>query len=271
MDRLDFADRPEVRDVQLLHLRRHDQHHRRAATSATRPSSGSSMRAARCSTSTTSTAARTAGASTRRPTPPTTMRRPAWTSARSWCRRSRPRSTRRRSGRASPTRSRSRTAPVAHSRVPASSCSTATSATTTSRGCGASGGCTTRCSLTSCRCRIATLCRRPSTRPRWSARTINGQKITKQKLDAWIRPQLPPQGVTKVVNAATRDTADQDASVWDWTVDSAEWPLPRRTRSQLHGPVRPAQGQAMAELCPGRPRSPGRPRQSTSRRRACTS
>ena len=51
--------------------------------------------------------------------------------------------------------------------------------------------------------------------------TINGQTITAQNLDAWIRPQLPPQGVTRATNPATRDTADQDASVWDWAVDSS--------------------------------------------------
>ena len=52
-------------------------------------------------------------------------------------------------------------------------------------------------------------------------RTIAGQAITAQTLDAWIRPQLPPPGVTRAVNPATGDTADQDASVWDWTVDGS--------------------------------------------------
>ncbi|MBI5944062.1 MAG: IPT/TIG domain-containing protein [Chloroflexi bacterium] len=51
-------------------------------------------------------------------------------------------------------------------------------------------------------------------------KTINGQTITTENLDAWIRPQLPPQGVTHDINVVTGDTADQDASVWDWTVDS---------------------------------------------------
>ncbi len=50
-------------------------------------------------------------------------------------------------------------------------------------------------------------------------RTINGQTINAQNLDAWIRPQLPTQGVTKDINVLTGDTADHDASVWDWTVD----------------------------------------------------
>jgi len=45
------------------------------------------------------------------------------------------------------------------------------------------------------------------------------QAITAQNLDAWIRPQLPTQGVTHDINVNTKDTADQDASVWDWTVD----------------------------------------------------
>src|SRR4051812_11173134 len=44
-------------------------------------------------------------------------------------------------------------------------------------------------------------------------RTINGTTITQQNLDQWIRPQLPPQGVS---------SSDQDATVWDWTVDKAD-------------------------------------------------
>ena len=52
-------------------------------------------------------------------------------------------------------------------------------------------------------------------------KTIAGQTISDKNLDAWIRPQLPPQGVTHDINLATRDTADQDASVWDWAVDNA--------------------------------------------------
>lgn len=50
-------------------------------------------------------------------------------------------------------------------------------------------------------------------------KTINGQTITAENLDAWIRPQLPTQGVTKDINVLTGDTADNDASVWDWAVD----------------------------------------------------
>jgi FtsP/CotA-like multicopper oxidase with cupredoxin domain len=40
-------------------------------------------------------------------------------------------------------------------------------------------------------------------------RTFNGQTITEQNLDQWIRPQLPAQGVSN---------SDQDAQVLDWTV-----------------------------------------------------
>jgi hypothetical protein len=49
--------------------------------------------------------------------------------------------------------------------------------------------------------------------------TFGGQLIAAENLDAWIRPQLPTQGITHDINVATKDTADQDASVWDWTVD----------------------------------------------------
>ncbi len=52
-------------------------------------------------------------------------------------------------------------------------------------------------------------------------KSFYGQNITAANLDAWIRPQLPVQGVTKAINVATKDTADQDASVWDWTVDNS--------------------------------------------------
>ncbi len=40
-------------------------------------------------------------------------------------------------------------------------------------------------------------------------RTYNGVKITKDNLDSWIRPQLPPSGVPK---------SAQDATVWNWKV-----------------------------------------------------
>ncbi|HUR84868.1 MAG TPA: multicopper oxidase domain-containing protein [Solirubrobacteraceae bacterium] len=43
-------------------------------------------------------------------------------------------------------------------------------------------------------------------------KTINGTAITAANLDDWIRPQLPPQGVRQ---------NDQDASVWDWKVDTS--------------------------------------------------
>jgi manganese oxidase len=53
-------------------------------------------------------------------------------------------------------------------------------------------------------------------------KTIAGQTITTQNLDAWIRPQLPVQGVTKAdpISPNPKDTADEDASVWDWSVDN---------------------------------------------------
>jgi hypothetical protein len=54
-------------------------------------------------------------------------------------------------------------------------------------------------------------------------KTIGGQTITTSNLDAWIRPQLPVQGVTQAITASPNraDTADPDASVWDWTVDNS--------------------------------------------------
>ncbi|MFL5680203.1 MAG: hypothetical protein ACJ77B_06345, partial [Chloroflexota bacterium] len=85
---------------------------------------------------------------------------------------------------------------------------------------------------------------------------INNQKITSSNLDGWIRPQLPAQGVTKAINAATGDGADEDASVWDWTVDS-------KTRTYLGEPDRaftvkegPLAGQPypdFANVVPGHP------------------
>ncbi len=41
----------------------------------------------------------------------------------------------------------------------------------------------------------------------------NGTVITKDNLAAWITPQIPPQGLA---------IGDQDASVWDWTVDNSD-------------------------------------------------
>ncbi len=41
----------------------------------------------------------------------------------------------------------------------------------------------------------------------------NGTVITKDNLAAWITPQIPAQGVA---------IGDQDASVWDWTVDNSD-------------------------------------------------
>ncbi|MEY2400611.1 MAG: hypothetical protein QOJ08_722 [Ilumatobacteraceae bacterium] len=43
----------------------------------------------------------------------------------------------------------------------------------------------------------------------------NGTVITKENLANWIEPQIPPQGVA---------IGDQDASVWDWTVDTTTDP-----------------------------------------------
>ena len=41
----------------------------------------------------------------------------------------------------------------------------------------------------------------------------DGTTITAANLDAWIRPQLPTQGVPQ---------SDKDASVWDWKVDNSD-------------------------------------------------
>jgi hypothetical protein len=41
----------------------------------------------------------------------------------------------------------------------------------------------------------------------------NGVTITKDNLDDWIRPQLPPPGVVSGI---------EDATVWDWTVDNSD-------------------------------------------------
>src|SRR5471032_265969 len=43
-------------------------------------------------------------------------------------------------------------------------------------------------------------------------KTFNGMTITTANLDSWIRQQLPPQGV---------QSNNQDASVWDWTIDKS--------------------------------------------------
>ena len=45
----------------------------------------------------------------------------------------------------------------------------------------------------------------------------NGTVITAENLANWITPQIPPQGVA---------IGDQDASVWDWTVDNTDLPAP---------------------------------------------
>ncbi len=41
----------------------------------------------------------------------------------------------------------------------------------------------------------------------------DGTRLTKDNLDEWIRPQLPPQG---------EPSGEQDASVWNWTIDSSD-------------------------------------------------
>ncbi len=87
-------------------------------------------------------------------------------------------------------------------------------------------------------------------------RTINGQTITAENLDAWIRPQLPPQGVTKDINVATRDTADQDASVWDWTVDPSSGLYlgePDRNYTVADGPLVNQPWPNYANVVPGHP------------------
>ena len=43
-------------------------------------------------------------------------------------------------------------------------------------------------------------------------KTYGGTTITAANLDAWLRAQLPPKGVPK---------SDQDASVWNWTVNTS--------------------------------------------------
>jgi hypothetical protein len=43
-------------------------------------------------------------------------------------------------------------------------------------------------------------------------KTFNGTTITPANLDSWIRQQIPPQGVRR---------SDQDASVWNWTIDKS--------------------------------------------------
>ncbi len=41
----------------------------------------------------------------------------------------------------------------------------------------------------------------------------NGTVITKDNLDTWITPQIPPQGIA---------IGSEDAAVWDWTVDNSD-------------------------------------------------
>jgi FtsP/CotA-like multicopper oxidase with cupredoxin domain len=87
-------------------------------------------------------------------------------------------------------------------------------------------------------------------------KTINGQTITAENLDAWIRPQLPTQGVTHDINLATKDTADQDASVWDWAVDPASGLYlgePDRTYNIPSGPFAGQPWFDYANVVPGHP------------------
>ena len=50
----------------------------------------------------------------------------------------------------------------------------------------------------------------------------NGTVITKDNLAAWITAQIPPQGIS---------LGDQDAAVWDWTVDNTDPENPRSDHS----------------------------------------
>ena len=249
---------PEVDGVRLLHVRATRRTSSRAATSATRRSSASSTPAARSSTSTTCTAAPTAGASTPKADPTFDYGKtgldkhpvddpvgvgPDRLAVDGPGRVVRPRDRERRRRRTAgggrvpvplPHRppllrrhvgllARLRHAPA---RPHAAARPTAAAA----------GGRLVRASIG---------------RERSPARPI-----TAQNLDAWIRPQLPTQGVTRAVNAATGDTADQDASVWDWTVDAADRPLPRRAGPAHHRPswaARPCPGPTIANVVPGHP------------------
>ena len=65
------------------------------------------------------------------------------------------------------------------------------------------------------------------------------------------------------------DTADQDASVWDWSRRPGDRALPRRARPR-HGPIGPARGPALAGLRQRRARPSGRARSSTRPSRAPT-
>ena len=89
-------------------------------------------------------------------------------------------------------------------------------------------------------------------------KTIAGQQITASNLDAWIRPQLPTQGVTHDINVATRDNADQDASVWDWTVDPTSGLYLGEPDRDYIDRLRSAQGPAVAGLRQRGSGSPGR-------------
>ena len=109
---------------------------------------------------------------------------------------------------------RSKAAQAACSRLPATSCSIATSPSTTRRACGASGGCSTRCKPIWHRCPTVDAKPTAVTSAELIGRTMpNGTVITKDNLAAWITPQIPPHGIA---------IGDQDASVWDWTVDNSD-------------------------------------------------
>ena len=171
------------------------------------------MPARRCSTSSTCTAAASAGASTRRPTRRSTTRRPASTSTRRRSCRPRRASTPRPRAPVSPTTSRSRAAQAACSRPQASSCSTAISPRTTSPACGPSGASTTRSQPGLAALPDRTAPASAVTSAGLIGRTMpDGTTLTAANLDAWIRPQLPPQGVPQ---------NDKDASVWNWAVDDS--------------------------------------------------
>ncbi|WP_458538723.1 multicopper oxidase domain-containing protein [Oryzihumus sp.] len=70
-------------------------------------------------------------------------------------------------------------------------------------------------------------------------RTFNGTTITKDNLDEWIRPQLPPSGVP-------RD--GQDATVWDWKVAGTP-----EAPQYLGAPADPTEYPDSADVMPGQP------------------
>ena len=95
----------------------------------------------------------------------------------------------------------------------------------------------------------------------------DGTTITADNLDAWISPQLPPQGVPQ---------NDQDASVWNWTVDSTDPAAPvylgePEDTSALGGPTTtrcPAIRRPIPATCSRRSRATRSPDRSSSSTRS---